>query len=161
MQEQDGQRQQPEALWFLDARLTVRLRRAGGSDGISLLEFEAAQGHGPPLHVHRTEDEVFHVLEGALRVQVGGRELRLGAGEAMRAPRGVPHTFLVESAAGARWLIITSGGDFEAFVLGFARPAEGPGLPPDQGPPTPAQQEALAAACLRHDIELVGPPLQP
>ena len=31
--------------------------------------------------------------------------------------------------------------------------------PPDPGPPTPEQAEALATVALAHEIELIGPPL--
>jgi hypothetical protein len=71
----------------------------------------------------------------------------------------VPHTYRVESLAGARWLLITTGGDFERFVRAVSRPAERPGLPEPQGPPTPEQADALAAAAREQRIEFVGPPL--
>jgi len=75
------------------------------------------------------------------------------------APKGVPHTYRVESREGARWLVITTRGDFERFVHALSRPAERPELPTSQGPPTPEQADALAAAAREHGIELVGPPL--
>ncbi len=50
-------------------------------------------------------------------------------------------------------------GDFERFVRAFSRPAERPERPTPQGPPTPEQADALAAAARAHGIELVGPPL--
>jgi mannose-6-phosphate isomerase-like protein (cupin superfamily) len=148
-----------EQLWFLDTLHTVRVRHDQGEDGISVQESVAPHGDSPPLHVHHTEDEVFHVLEGELRVRAGDTEVRLGAGETILAPKGVPHTYRVESREGARWLVITSRGDFERFVRALSRPAERPELPAAQGPPTPEQAEALAAAARDHGIELVGPPL--
>ena len=48
---------------------------------------------------------------------------------------------------------------FERFVRALSRPAERPELPAAQGPPTPEQADALAAAAREHGIELVGPPL--
>lgn len=149
-----------EHLWFLDTRVTVHVRHTDGADGISVLEHHAPCGDSPPLHVHRDEDEVFHILEGAMRFHVGGRDIRAGAGDCLLAPKRVPHSYLVESAEGARWLTIMRGGDFEGFVRSFGRPAERQGLPDPAGPPTPEQVEALARACLRHGIELVGPPLR-
>jgi Cupin domain len=129
-----------------------------GSDGLSILENLAPRGASPPLHVHHTEDETFHILEGELRFRVGDEELRAGAGETLLAPKGVPHTYLVESERG-RWLVVTAKGDFERFVRSFSRPAERGELPEPEPPPTPEQVEALAAACREHGIELVGPPL--
>ncbi|WP_234818672.1 cupin domain-containing protein [Sinorhizobium fredii] len=41
----------------------------------------------PPLHVHRREDEVFHILEGRMRFHIDGRERIAGAGETVIAPK--------------------------------------------------------------------------
>ena len=150
-----------QQLWFLNTLVTVRTSHDEGHDGISVLESRGPYGDSPPLHVHHTEDEAFYVLDGELRIQAGDAEFRIGSGEAALAPTGVPHTYRVESAAGARWLIVTTHGDFERFVRALSRPAERPDLPAPEGPPTPEQAEALAAAAREHGIELVGPPLQP
>jgi quercetin dioxygenase-like cupin family protein len=148
-----------EQLWFLNTLHTVRVRHDEGEDGISVMESLAPHGDSPPLHVHQTEDETFHVLEGELRVRAGDADVTIAAGETLFAPKRVPHTYRVESPAGARWLVITRRGDFERFVRALSRPAERPELPTPQGPPTPEQANALAAAAREHGIELVGPPL--
>lgn len=144
-------------MWFLGTTVRILASSEDGGDGISVIESVAPEGDSPPLHVHRTEDELFHVLDGELRLRVGDGELRLAAGDAAVAPRGVPHTYRVESAQ-ARWLVTTARGDFERFVRALGRPAESDGLPP-QAPPTPEQVEQLAATAAAHGIELVGPPL--
>jgi quercetin dioxygenase-like cupin family protein len=151
--------QTTEQLWFLNTLVTVHVRHDQGEDGISVLESLAPYGDSPPLHVHRTEDELFHVLEGELRLRADDADIRIGAGESLLAPKGVPHTYRVESPDGARWLVITTRGDFERFVRALSRQAAGPGLPTPQGPPTPEQADALAGAARQHGIELVGPPL--
>ena len=148
-----------QQLWFLNQLVTVRVRHDEGEDGISVLESLAPHGNSPPLHVHQTEDEIFHVLEGQLRVRAGDTEVRIGAGETILGPKAVPHTYRVESHEGARWLLITRRGDFERFVRALSRPAERPEPPAAQGPPTPEQAKALAAAAREHGIEFVGPPL--
>lgn len=147
-----------EQLWFLDTLVTVRAAHGDGADGISLLESVARRGDSPPLHVHGSEDEVFHVLDGELTLRVGGEEVRIGAGESAVAPKNIPHTYRVESQE-ARWLVVTSHGDFERMVRTLSRPAERPEVPAPSGPPTPEQLEALTAACRASRIELVGPPL--
>jgi len=105
-----------EQLWFLNTLHTVRVRHDEGEDGISVMESLAPHGDSPPLHVHQTEDETFHVLEGELRVRAGDADVTIAAGETLLAPKGVAHTYRVESPAGSRWLVITRRGDFERFV---------------------------------------------
>ncbi|MBJ6127722.1 cupin domain-containing protein [Microvirga splendida] len=144
-------------LWFLNARVTIRISSQDSSDGISVLEHHASQGDSPPLHVHHNEDEIFHVLEGEVRYRVGDQERQASAGETLLTPKGIPHTYRVESAE-ARMLTITRG-EFENFIRALGRPADRQGLPDLSGPLTPEQAEALARACRQFGIELVGPPL--
>ena len=143
-----------ERLWFLDTLVTIH-----NGEGISLVESLAPAGDSPPLHIHHTEDELFHVLEGELTLHVGDDDRRLGAGETAVAPKGVAHTYRVDSAAGARWLVVTGRGDFERMVRTVSRPADRDELPTPSGPPTLEQLDSLAAACRESGIELVGPPL--
>jgi quercetin dioxygenase-like cupin family protein len=148
------------AFWFLDVLASFRIGHEDGKDGISIFEAAASHGASPPRHVHHTEDEAFYVLEGELRIQVGDAEFRLRAGESVLAPSGVAHSFRVESPGGARWINVTTHGDFERFARALGRPAERDEPPPLQGEPTPAQLEALVAVGRQHGIELVGPPLR-
>lgn len=115
------------------------------------------QGEASPLHLHHNEDEIFVLLEGRLRIEVGGRTQHLEPGQAAVAPKGVPHAFLVESET-ARLLTVTRGHDFETMLRTASRPAPEPGLPPRMMP-TPKMVAALTDACRRHNIDLVGPPI--
>jgi uncharacterized RmlC-like cupin family protein len=116
-------------------------------------------GDSPPLHVHQNQDEVFQILDGEIRFVVGGKEFRHGAGAIVLAPKGVPHSYRVESKQGGHFIITTVGGDFERFVRAMSRPAERPTLPDPSGPPSPEAIEALTATAAQHGIHFVGPPL--
>ena len=144
-------------LWFMTARVRFHLSRHDNADGISVVEHVMAQGFGPPLHVHRDEDEVFHVVEGELRFRCGDRTSVGLPGDVICLPRGVPHGFRVVSPAGARMLTVTRGG-FEDMLRAASRPAGHAGLS-DQLPPTPEMQAALARICAANGIDLVGPPI--
>jgi len=148
-----------EQLWFLDTHVTIRVSSSEGSSGVSVLEHQARLGDSPPLHVHHDEDEIFHIIDGEVRFRVGDDDLRAMTGDTLLAPKGVPHSYLVLSRQGARFLTITRGG-FERFVRALGRPAQRNSLPDPSGPPTPDQAEALAQTCREYGIELVGPPLQ-
>jgi quercetin dioxygenase-like cupin family protein len=145
-------------LWFLDNLARFPVSHADGGDGISIMDAVARRGDSPPSHVHHTEDEGFHVIEGELVIDVDGTRTRLRAGETCIAPKGVPHTYRVVSER-ARWLAVTTNGDFERFVRAIARPATAPELPPLAGPPTPEQIAQLTEVARQHGIEFVGPPL--
>lgn len=149
----------PEYLWFLNTLVRIRVSSQDGADGLSVIENWAPFGDSPPLHVHQTEDELFHVLEGEFRFVVGGEERRARAGEMVLTRKGVPHTYRVESQEGGRWLVTTTRGDFERFVRELGRPAAAPELPRAAGPPSADEVQALGAVAARHHIELVGPPL--
>ncbi|WP_292808200.1 cupin domain-containing protein, partial [Nostoc sp. JL23] len=48
---------------------------------------------GPPLHLHRREDESFYILEGTFAFQIGDRTVTATAGWFITAPKGVPHSY--------------------------------------------------------------------
>ena len=145
-------------LWFLNTRVDFLKSSASGADGLCVQEHRLPPGDSPPLHVHEREDEIFHVLEGRIRFRVGQDEVLAEAGDSLVGPKGVPHSFRVESKEGARMLVMSVGDDFEAFVRSFGRPAQADGLPPI-AEPTPAQQAELARLAQANHIEIVGPPL--
>jgi quercetin dioxygenase-like cupin family protein len=148
-----------EKLWFLNTLIIIRIPYATGTDGMSIVEHRLPYGDSVPLHIHHTEDEIFHILEGQFRFQLAGRRFSAGPGEIILAPKGVPHTYLAESRQGGRYLTTTCKGDFERLVRALARPAERDELPPPVIP-TPQMVEKLKEVCMAHRIELVGPPLE-
>lgn len=147
------------SLWFLNALVRVRVSCNEGTDGLSVIEFRVPHGDSPPLHLHRTEDEIFHVLEGDFRFQIADRQVVVGPGTITLAPKGVRHTYRAESEAGGRFLTLTGRGDFERFVRELGRPAPAPELPPRQGPPSAEAMRALAETAGKYGIEFHGPPL--
>ena len=48
---------------------------------------------GPPLHIHKFQDEVFYVGQGEFLVQVEDRVHTVKTGDTVFIPRGTPHTF--------------------------------------------------------------------
>lgn len=134
-----------------DARASMSLGRhliritgeqTGGAMGI--WEEPVAPGEGPPLHMHRREEEAFYVLEGRFRFWCGEESFEAGQGTAMVLPRGVPHRFENVGEAEGRLLITVSPGGFERFFL------EIDGL----GEASPAQ---IAAVAETYGLEFVRP----
>jgi len=63
------------------------------------------RGSGPAtLHVHHSDDEAWHVLEGELTFRYTDRVETTRPGGTVFVPAGVPHTY--SAGADARYLII-------------------------------------------------------
>jgi hypothetical protein len=105
-----------------------------------------------PLHIHETEDELFHVCDGELDFQCAGHRTTVLAAARKRQP----HSFVVRSSE-ARWLITTTGGDYERL----SAPS---GARHDDWPEPLVLTEESSAEIqdvgARHGIRFVGPPLE-
>lgn len=142
-------------LWFLLNLVRVRVSSADSAGTLGIVEITGRRDEMPPLHVHHREDETFLLLEGALTVFLpGGIARALQPGEALLAPKGVPHSYRVESNT-ARWLTISTPAGFADFVTAAAAPAGEDALPPIDHP---VDMPGLLAAAEAHGIEILGPP---
>src|SRR5437879_1587436 len=59
-----------------------------------------------PLHLHRSDDEAWYVLEGTLIVRVGTDEIEVRAGAAVLVPHGTPHTYRNAGTGPVRYLLV-------------------------------------------------------
>ena len=63
-------------------------------------------GSGPEyLHVHYSDDEAWHILEGTLTFKFSDRKVDVSAGTTVFVPAGIPHTYY-ETHGPTRYLII-------------------------------------------------------
>ncbi len=58
------------------------------------------------LHLHRSDDEAWFVLEGRLGFRIGDGEREVGAGDWILVPRGTPHSYWNPAAEPARYLLV-------------------------------------------------------
>jgi quercetin 2,3-dioxygenase len=121
-------------------------RDTGG--GFALFEYAGYREGGPPLHLHRDQDEIFVVREGRYLFQCGDDRTALQAGDTIFLPRGIPHSFRQTSPTGRLQFMFTPAGDMEAFFTALAQ---------QDGPPSPEVASALFAA---HGMKVVGPPIE-
>src|SRR4249920_1216840 len=89
---------------------TITLKASSPELGVT--EVLIHPGEEPPLHVHKNEDEWFYMLDGEVTFHVGGEDLSGRGGAFVSFPRGIPHTFTVESNS-ARFLVMNTPGGFE------------------------------------------------
>lgn len=145
------------AIWHIDSLMTFKAM--AGDTGGRLAVWEQLLPHrsSPPLHVHHDADEAWLVLDGALTFRVQDDEHQAEAGSFVWAPRGLAHTFRVDSPT-ARVLGLALPGGFDRFVQATGRPAGARALPPP--PDGPPDIGALVAAAREHGMEILGPPLQ-
>lgn len=143
-----------DTFWWQGGLYEIKARAEDTAGALGLVEASLYRGFGPPLHVHTREDEAFYVLEGRIRFRQADDEFVAGAGAWVWGPRGVPHTFKVESER-ARALILATPG-------GFERMFEEGGIPLSQSAEPPVQEYAPAEAVAmskRFGFEVVGPQL--
>lgn len=146
-------------LHFLNHLATVKV--AGSESGsLSVVEFSAPRGFGPPLHQHRDEDELFFVIEGETTARLGDETLEADTGACFLLPHGRPHSFQIVSET-ARLLTVTAkSGDpatFDGMVRALGVPTEQPVLPQ----PGPIDPEEVGRVCAEYGIDVVGPPPAP
>ena len=99
-----------------------------------------------PVHVHSNEDELFYILDGEHIVERGDEEFRLGPGEAIFLPRGVPHSQRRVVAGEGHLLVVLTPAGFEGFFRDLAAADRDGRLGP----------EAYAAASEKFGITWLG-----
>ncbi len=142
--------------WAGGGLMKITARAADTAGALGALDARIVEaGYGPPLHVHSREDEVAYVLDGQIRFRVGDDEFVAGPGTWVWQPRGVPHSFRVESESARALMLFTPGGIERMFEQGGA-PAGASNEPPQ--PPQPDADTAAALAA-EFGFEVVGPQL--
>ena len=83
----------------------------------AVLEQTIPAGHGPPLHVHRHETEIFYILDGEFEVTIGDKKVHATAGALVAGPRGIPHTFRNIGTQEAHLLLTVIPGRFANYFI--------------------------------------------
>lgn len=116
------------------------------------VEAAVGPGNGPPMHLHRREDEAFFMLEGSLTFTVDGREITASAGDALSVPAGVGHTFRNDTDRLARYLVQTTPAAFDRMVMACGSPVDSDAAP---RPPTEDEIAGVVARLDEFGIDLV------
>ena len=85
--------------------------KAGRDDGLSFGMFRSTfpPGAGMPfLHLHRTYEEAFYLIQGEVEFHLGDEEVRAVPGSAVLVPPGTPHCFRNVGEGEADWIVITT-----------------------------------------------------
>ena len=131
--------------------LTFKATSEQTAGALTALDTVAAPGEGPPLHLHRAEDEFIYVLAGSFAVKVGEELIEAGAGAFVLIPRGTPHTWQNVGEGEGRFFagVMPAASGFELFFRHYAELPEAA-----KGVEAFARLAAETGA-----LEVVGPPL--
>ena len=136
--------------WFFGGGVwTWKVSNEQSAGTLSVVEVAMDGGKCTPLHTHPIAESLW-VLEGDLRYRIEDEDLTLSTGDFAMVPAGVPHAFMVLSAA-ARVLAIQSSCVCEAFYLGASEPLEGSARETDFA-------RIAQSGAVNGGIEILGPP---
>ena len=107
-----------------------------------------SQGKGTPLHIHHFQDEIFHVIEGKYKFQVGDDKHDLTTGDSIFLPRKVAHAWTQVSEKGKMLVTMQPAGKLENFFVTMAALDHQP------------SQEEIAKIFSDNEMQVVGPPLK-
>lgn len=130
------------AVGVLGARSVFKVLSEQTGGAYAVLEQEVPPGHGPPLHVHRHETEIFYILEGTFEVTLGERTIAAPAGAIAVGPRDVPHTFRNVGPGPGRLLLTVIPGRFADYFIDVD------GVPD-------ASHDVIRELCARYDVEIL------
>ena len=123
---------------------TLKLTGKDTNGQYTLIEQYNDPGMEIPLHIHQDEDEIFHVLEGELEIQIGNDIKLLKAGDIGFCPRGIPHSWKVVGNSKAKVMLSVFPSGLELMFGEIAT------LPP--GPP---DFKNLSKICEKYNIRFV------
>jgi quercetin dioxygenase-like cupin family protein len=141
----------------LGALVTIKVPGEAVGGRCTVIEVLMAHGASPPRHSHPA-DEAFTMIDGTLTFIAGDRRFSCGAGASWVVPKGIEHTFRVESET-ARLVAVYAPAGMDHCFRNAGLPAGAPSLPPPDAPTR--LMEEVEQAMRAHGHNNVGPPLGP
>lgn len=89
---------------------TLKASEVQSGNGAAFLEYRTERGEEPPDHTHRTEDEMFYVLEGSVTFRCGEETFDVEKGGFIFLPAGVKHGYTIRSEEAVRLIVVTAPG---------------------------------------------------
>jgi len=111
-------------------------------------------GGGPPVHLHRREDETVRVLAGEVTARIGDQTVILQQGSSAYLPIGVPHGFTNHSQHETRVLFIAVPAGIENFFF-----ETGVEVAPGEAPPeafSDEEKQRIKKRAAVYGIEFLG-----
>ncbi|MGW5263217.1 cupin domain-containing protein [Microbispora sp. NPDC004025] len=118
-------------LWGRGSLVTTKLTAEDTRGTVGVTHFRAVRGERAPRHIHTFEDELFVITGGTLTVSAGDRSEVVDGSGVLFLPRGIPHSYQVESDS-AQFYVITLPGGFERFFMNAGYPVDDTALVGDR-----------------------------
>ena len=129
--------------------LDVKISGTDTNGDVAIFEQTSlSQGHGTPLHIHLAQDEIFYVLEGSYKFQVGDDKYDLTTGDSIFLPRKVAHAWTQKSEKGKMLVTLQPAGKLENFFVTMAALDHQP------------SQEEISKIFSDNEMQVIGPPLK-
>jgi quercetin dioxygenase-like cupin family protein len=141
--------QEADKLNVLGTEMAIKVDGESTGGAMAVIEATVPAKHGPPLHIHSREDEMFYVIDGQFRIVHGEHSMEVSSGEVAFLPRNMRHTYQnIGDGAGRLLVTITPAG-----LEGFFRKVS------ERDLSAPQDMEELQALAKEYGLEFVGPPL--
>jgi len=131
-----------------DVTIKISSRDTGGA--FAVFDSRTLPQQGPPLHLHREQDETWFIVDGEYRFEVDGQEIFASAGDTVFAARGTRHTFQNIGDRPGHLLTTVVPGGLDLFFEELEVVA------PKGSLPDPIKMTPLFE---KYALELLGPPL--
>jgi mannose-6-phosphate isomerase-like protein (cupin superfamily) len=102
-------------LQVLGQTITVKLGGEQTEGRYAVIEEVSPVDSGPPLHVHRHEDEIFYVQEGEVEFHLADHRFQAKAGSVVFLPKNIPHTFRNIGVTNSKVLVVILPARFVGF----------------------------------------------
>lgn len=125
-------------------QMAIRIHSNQTGGAVTVIEARVPALIGPPKHIHNEREEIFEILEGTFRFQVGDESFDATPGTSVVVPRGVPHAWANIGNETARILFTFAPGGIDDFFPEIGRHS----------------LEEIGEIAAQHDTLIVGPPIQ-
>ena len=87
---------------------TLKASEIQPGNGAAFMEYITKKGEEPSSHTHKTEDEMFYVLDGSITFHCGEATFDLEKGGFIFLPAGIKHGYTVRSEDPVRLIVVTA-----------------------------------------------------
>ena len=146
-----------EAVWAMGSLFELLLPTDAVQGELTVMRVHQPPGIATPLHRHTNESELFFLLAGEMDYEADGELYRLGAGDLIWLPQGLPHRFRIRGDEPADILALAAPGGLDDMYRSVGVPAAERRIP-DEYPAEPELARWRVAGA-EHGLEVLGPPL--